>query len=643
MSPDGIDLLGRREQTGRESRALKTGFLHPPYPRAVGDHHQLIVPRSDGWIPVRCEVGSGRVPDVGLESVKYVEPPVAAPLGAVARARGGVNVVTDDSGKPDPALALEPEPRAERDAAAAQGPPPNDEPSAAMLLRLASEARIFRGLDNRFYVEIPADGHREIHDLGSPEFEYWLIRRFRRDRQTLPTFDGMKRLIRALKADAMAAGPAEAVCIRVAGGNQQAASRLEPAHDLQGSVQPSDGCAAGAVFYVDLGDASREAVEIRPDGCRLVTRPPVSFRRPTGLRPLPRPRWDGSIELLKKYTNLAPADFPLLVAWMTAALRPTGPYPILVLSGEQGSAKSTMARVARRLIDPSAALLRALPANQRDFMIEAHNTWVLAYDNVSAISTPLSDSLCRIATGGGFSTRTLFSDYDHTLFDAQRPVIFTAIDDFVHRSDLIDRCIFLHLPTIPDKERRLEQEFWEEFDADSPQLLGALLMAASAGLRLRSAVEITSLPRMADFAHWGEAVSRGLGWEAGSFLAQYKANRREACSWALGDCPVAEALRGLLDYFERPMEETASELLALLAGFVPPQIKKSAQWPKNARALSVVLRRIAPQLRTIGIVVKFGLGPNARTLSLSSDQFPESARGSNAVPNPFGRRQRDNA
>jgi len=586
-------------------------------------------------------VGQAFEPDVRLESLTYGKHSVAVPLSADASADAGGAAVADGSPQSDAAVAPPPEAPADRAIAADHPSSPNDEPCAAMLMRLASEARIIQGLDNRFYAEIPADGHHEIHELGSPAFEYWLIRSFRRHRQTLPSLDGLKRLIRALEADAMAAGPAEAVWVRVAGGTRHTGSTLGPAQDGQGHIRRGYG--SSAVFYLDLADSSREAVEIRAEGCRLVTRPPVLFRRPRGLHPLPKPCWDGSIELLKKYTNVADADFPLLVAWMTAALRPVGPYPILILSGEQGSAKSTMARVARRLIDPSSAPLRALPGNQRDFMIEAHNTWVLAYDNVSTISTALSDGLCRIATGGGFSTRALFTDHDNTLLDVQRPVIFTGIDEFVHRSDLIDRCIFLHLPTIADERRRLEQEFWEEFEADYPRLLGALLTAVSAGLRLRSAVEITTLPRMADFAQWGEAVSRGLGWEAGSFLSQYKANRREACSSALGDCPVAEALRGLLDYFASPVEETASELLSLLGGCAPPPIRRSAQWPKNARALSVVLRRIAPQLRMIGIIVKFGLGPNGRLLSISSDECEDSAQDSAPGANPYGRRNGNNA
>jgi len=375
---------------------------------------------------------------------------------------------------------------------------------------------------------------------------------------------------------------------------------------------------AGTVYYLDLGGSAREAVEIRAEGCQLVTRPPVLFRRPKGMHALPRPCWDGSIELLKRCINLADSDFPLVVGWLTAALRPAGPYPVLILSGDQGLAKSTMARVFRRLIDPSSAPLRALPASLRDFMVEANNTWVLAYDNISALPAALSDGFCRIATGGGFSTRTLFSDSDNTLIEAQRPVIFTGIDDFVRRSDLIDRCIFLHLPAIPEEKRRLECEFWAEFEIDYPWLLGALLNAVSDGLRVWPTVKIPALPRMADFALWGEAVCRGLGWEAGLFLSQYNANRREASLAALDDSPLGDAVRGLMDYTEQSWHGTASELLSLLGRFTTPHVRSSGRWPKSPLALSVMLRRISPQLGMIGISVKFDRGRDARLITLSS-------------------------
>ena len=111
----------------------------------------------------------------------------------------------------------------------------------------------------------------------------------------------------------------------------------------------------------------------------------------------------------------------LLAAWLVAAFRPHGPYPILVLHGEQGSAKSTTARVLRALLDPNTAPLRGEPRDLRDVMIAASNGWIISFDNLSRIPHWLSDALCRLATGGGFSTRELYTDSEEVLFDAQRP------------------------------------------------------------------------------------------------------------------------------------------------------------------------------------------------------------------------------
>ena len=400
------------------------------------------------------------------------------------------------------------------------------------------------------------------------------------------------------------------------GGPRSAGNALE-------LVTSRPGANADASYYLDLGTSSWEAVEIKPEGCRIVSRPPVSFRRLGGLDPLPTPSWDtgGSLDLLKKYTNVADADFPLLVAWMTAAMRPVGPYPILVLGGEQGSAKSTMARILRGLIDPSSAPLRGLPGNQRDLIIEALNSWLLVYDNVSAISAPLSDALCRIATGGGFSTRAPFSDYENTVLDVQRPLIFTGIDDFIRRSDLLDRCLFLHLLPIPEHMRRTEQQIWKDFEADRPRILGVLLMAVSGGLRLWSSVQLPLLPRMADFAQWGEAVCQNLGWDPGVFLPRYKANRRDACASALEDCPVTAAVREIVDLSWGPFEGTASDLYSLASGCASRKAARSDQWPRTANVLGRVLRRIAPQLRQIGIVVEFERGPNARIIRIASEPY----------------------
>jgi hypothetical protein len=80
-------------------------------------------------------------------------------------------------------------------------------------------------------------------------------------------------------------------------------------------------------IYVDLANEHWRAVDIGPDGWRMIRCPPVRFRRPAGMLPLPVPERGGSIETLWTFLNLPSRnDFVLIVAWLLAALRAGGPY-----------------------------------------------------------------------------------------------------------------------------------------------------------------------------------------------------------------------------------------------------------------------------------------------------------------------------
>ena len=257
-------------------------------------------------------------------------------------------------------------------------------------------------------------------------------------------------------------------------------------------------------IYLDLADGAWHAVDIGPDGWRVVGKPPVRFRRPAGLLPLPIPQRGGSLAQLASFLNLSGEDDLVLVStWLLATLRPGGPYPLLSISGEQGSAKTVLSKMLRALVDPNCAPVRTLPREDRDLFIAANNGHVLAFDNVSAMPSWLSDTLCRLASGGGFAVRQLYTDQDEVLFDAARPVILNGIEDVITRPDLADRALFVTLPSISEAQRRPEKDLWREFELARPRLLGALLDAASHGLRTLPHVRLDRLPRMADFAALG--------------------------------------------------------------------------------------------------------------------------------------------
>jgi integrase len=160
-----------------------------------------------------------------------------------------------------------------------------------------------------------------------------------------------------------------------------------------------------------------------------------------------------------------------------AALRPDRPFLILAVNGEQGSAKSTLCRMARAPLDPNISPLRRPPRDDRDLMIAASNGWVVGYDNLSGIRPELSDTLCCLATGGGFGTRELYTDDDEKLFAAMRPVLVNGIEDLATRADLLDRALTLTLPVISDERRRDEGGLWRQYEEVRPRVLGALLDA----------------------------------------------------------------------------------------------------------------------------------------------------------------------
>jgi hypothetical protein len=288
------------------------------------------------------------------------------------------------------------------------------------------------------------------------------------------------------------------------------------------------------------------AVEIGPEGWRVVAAPPARFRRPPGMLALPQPERGGSLDDLASLLNLRGRnDLVLVVAWLLAALRGVGPYPLLAISGEQGSAKTTLSKLLRALVDPNTAPVRALSREQRELMIAANNAHLLAFDNLSVLPSWLSDALCRLASNGSFAVRQLYTDDDEVLFEAARPILLNGIEDVIGRADLSDRAIFLDLAPIAEDKRRSEAELWREFEYKRPRILGALLDAVAYGLRELPRVRLERLPRMADFALWAAACESAF-WPAGTFMRAYDTNREAALADAVDADPVAACVREIM-------------------------------------------------------------------------------------------------
>ena len=305
---------------------------------------------------------------------------------------------------------------------------------------------------------------------------------------------------------------------------------------------------------------------------------------------------------------------------------------MLALSGEHGSAKSTFTEILRALIDPNTSPLRALPREDRDMFIAASNGYVQAFDNVSGLPAWISDTLCRLATGGGFAVRQLYTDQDEVLFDAARPVILNGIEDVVTRPDLADRAAFLTLEPIPEERRRTEVELWATFEVVRPGILGALLDAVVVGLKRLPKTRLEKLPRMADFALWTTACETAL-WPAGTFWSAYCDNRDDAVESVIDADPIATAVRAVM-MTQTVWTGTASDLLGALAQAAGERAVKSKTWPDSPRAVAGRLRRAATFLRKIGIAVVFNREGHARTRIIEITATKPSSAPENAWSQP---------
>jgi Domain of unknown function (DUF3854) len=356
-------------------------------------------------------------------------------------------------------------------------------------------------------------------------------------------------------------------------------------------------------LYLDLGSHDWSAIEIDSEGWRWVKVPPVRFRRSKGMVAIPTPVKGGVLEELRSFLNTPQeTEWRFALAWVLAALRAKGPYPIAILQGEQGCAKSTTARMLRSLVDPNACALRTSPRNEQDLAIAASNGWVVAYDNLSGVSDWLSDALCRAATGGGFATRALYSNDEETLLEFQRPVLLNGIDEVATRGDLADRALLVTLPRIEEDKRKEESEVWRDFEEARPRILGALLDVVSAGLKKLPSITAKRLPRMADFAKWILACEEALGWAPESFLDAYLGARNQIAETAVDGDLFA---RSVVEFIKEKEEwkGTASELLAEINKKVDESERRIKGWPQDATRLSNKLRRLAPSLRRVGVII----------------------------------------
>ena len=436
-------------------------------------------------------------------------------------------------------------------------------------------SELFHDRDFKTFASIRVHGVKQVHAIESESFRRWLAQSTYRARNKGAANTMLEGLLQTLAAEAQFDGLEHEVFNRV--------GRLDD--DL----------------FIDLGNDEWSAVKVEPGSWSVVSDAPVKFWRPASAKALPMPLRGGKIDLLWKYVNVAEADRPLVLAWILATFVPGGPYPLLALQGEQGTAKSSAARFLKRLTDPSKAPLRSIPSNELELANAARHSRVLVFDNLSRLSDDMCDALCRLSTGGGITRRKLYTDTDEVVLEIQCPVIMTSITDLITRPDLADRTYHVHLRYIEPEDRRSERELAEAFERDAPLIVGALFDALALALVHVDTVSVTSLPRLADAARIAVAAEPALGLAAGSMEQALSQNSLNLDLGQLVDVPFYGVLEAMSQ--EKDWDLTPSDLSFQLSQRATQKELDQPGWPRSLKSLGATLDRIAPVLRRRNIEV----------------------------------------
>ncbi len=371
-------------------------------------------------------------------------------------------------------------------------------------------------------------------------------------------------------------------------------------------------------IYHDLGNDKWEAIKITADGYNLVDSKELSqtgfrFLRKQAMLPLPYPQ-EASTNLQELFAICGIQDQAnqiLLSGILIQGINPNGPYPICVIRGTQGTGKSTLSRMIRRIIDPNQAEIRSLPNEEDHFGIQCENSHFSVFDNVSTQDLPrwFYDTCCRLATGAGASKRALYKNNDEVIRNICRPLLINGIDDMVARGDFLERAVIIELKPIDPGRRKTQREIEEAFGEAHPRLLGALYHLTSSALANRNKVRLKELPRMADFCQWITACEDALQWEPGTFARTLKANSLDMNDLALESSSLGSAIRkalplGIESTKDADLEyKSANEILKVLSRY--NEDPNDRTFPKTGAALSRQLKRLVPLLNHEGYEVEF--------------------------------------
>jgi len=446
---------------------------------------------------------------------------------------------------------------------------------ALVSLALNAGIELFNDGDGTAFATIPRTGSAVAYRIKSDAFKQWLRHQAYVVMEKAVNSTPLMEAVATLETKALFDGAEYPVFARVAGD--------------------------GRNVIIDIGAADGRVVKIDNAGWSIETGSGLKFVRGAGFDALPLPEKGGSIARLKDFLGLDEHNFRLLIAFLINALKPHGPYFILLVEGEQGSGKSVFCEIVKRIIDPNKAMRLRLPDKPQDLMIQAKEYRLLSFDNASGMKAEMSDALCTLATGGGIAVRKLYSDGELHVMSYARPFIINGISGYANRPDLMERAIPIKLSPMPEGGRKTEAELLEEFQELLPGILGALYDAVAEALANFDTVEPPRHLRMADAAKWIKAAEPALQLAGDSLIDAIGKAQDDFVVEKVNEDPLVAMLR--LVCRSGPFEGYAIGLFSTFKDH--RDVIPEHTLPKTASHLSNQLKRMRPAMAKVGVHVEY--------------------------------------
>ncbi|MGE0389502.1 MAG: hypothetical protein AB7P13_05150 [Candidatus Nitrosocosmicus sp.] len=531
----------------------------------------------------------------------------------------------------------------------------NDEFIISIFEEICKEKLIVKTRDNNnYYVQLenPIDGNKKTYSFHDSEFcDFVRVRYFNKTWKTISN-SKLNDAISTFKA----------LLSHQQNGRLQVVERLS--NRVHGDIRKRK------ILY-DLSTDTGEVIEITEVGWKIIHLDTPIFRKSNTALPQVVPNQSYNVENFDKsvrfwnrleYNSIFRAvpeeEFKLFMIYLVYCFIPQLPKPILLLrgdgedqdEGEGGSGKSTLIRLVKQIVDPSSSELSSIPKETKDLKILLSDNHYTPFDNVTYINSEVSDTLCQGVTGGSISSRKLYTDGDLNTIRYKNCIAINGINLRKIKPDLKDRAIIFDIPRIDDLFRRTESDIEERFEKLLPELLRRIFDVLSKVLMFMATnpeevdeIKNNNLPRMADFAVYGEIISRIMfGDKCKNEFFEYYKNKTIAQNgnWGtdgqgLENHAVIQGLLKLRDILERryPINEEApdkedksliwqgsfTELFDYLSRIIAhnkiltaSDLKDPKLFPQAANSFSRIVNTLQPVLKKLGINIYVTKTNNAR-------------------------------